>query len=158
MQIDIAPTEIDSNVAIEAPVIGDIGSCVEALVAGRVKKSEEDRRASAQRPLGLRCLHHFLDSPHVRQRFQVSRLPVLRACRREMAAFVCPMGQSQSAERPITQPSAPKIRRASPKAAPSRAPSISREIRIYDDPMEPGGEIWFVSIYAIQYYCYFFTV
>ncbi|WP_028204842.1 oxalyl-CoA decarboxylase [Paraburkholderia nodosa] len=34
VQIDIAPTEIDSNVAIEAPVIGDVGSCVEALVAG----------------------------------------------------------------------------------------------------------------------------
>lgn len=34
VQIDIAPMEIDSNVAIEAPVIGDIGSCVEALVAG----------------------------------------------------------------------------------------------------------------------------
>ena len=33
VQVDIAPTEIDSNVAIEAPVIGDIGSCVEALVA-----------------------------------------------------------------------------------------------------------------------------
>ncbi|HEV3426902.1 MAG TPA: oxalyl-CoA decarboxylase, partial [Paraburkholderia sp.] len=33
VQIDIAPTEIDSNVAIEAPLIGDIGSCVEALVA-----------------------------------------------------------------------------------------------------------------------------
>jgi oxalyl-CoA decarboxylase len=34
VQIDIAPTEIDSNVAIAAPVIGDIGSCVSALVAG----------------------------------------------------------------------------------------------------------------------------
>ena len=34
IQIDIAPTEIDSNVAIEAPVIGDIGSCVAALVKG----------------------------------------------------------------------------------------------------------------------------
>jgi len=34
IQIDIAPTEIDSNVAIEAPVIGDIGSCVEALLEG----------------------------------------------------------------------------------------------------------------------------
>ena len=34
IQIDIAPTEIDSNVAIEAPLIGDIGSCVSALVAG----------------------------------------------------------------------------------------------------------------------------
>lgn len=34
IQIDIAPTEIDSNVAIAAPVIGDIGSCVAALVDG----------------------------------------------------------------------------------------------------------------------------
>jgi oxalyl-CoA decarboxylase len=34
IQIDISPTEIDSNVAIEAPVIGDIGSCISALLAG----------------------------------------------------------------------------------------------------------------------------
>ncbi|HEY4371749.1 MAG TPA: oxalyl-CoA decarboxylase [Burkholderiales bacterium] len=34
IQIDIAPTEIDSNVAIAAPVIGDIGSCVAALLEG----------------------------------------------------------------------------------------------------------------------------
>jgi oxalyl-CoA decarboxylase len=34
IQIDIAPTEMDSNVAIAAPVVGDIGSCVSALVAG----------------------------------------------------------------------------------------------------------------------------
>jgi oxalyl-CoA decarboxylase len=34
VQIDISPTEMDSNVAIEAPVIGDIGSCVAALNAG----------------------------------------------------------------------------------------------------------------------------
>lgn len=34
VQIDISPTEIDSNVAIAAPLIGDIGSCVSALVAG----------------------------------------------------------------------------------------------------------------------------
>ena len=34
IQIDIAPTEIDSNVAIAAPVIGDIGSCVAALLGG----------------------------------------------------------------------------------------------------------------------------
>ena len=34
IQIDIAPTEIDSNVAIAAPVIGDIGSCVSALLVG----------------------------------------------------------------------------------------------------------------------------
>lgn len=33
IQIDISPTEADSNVAIAAPVIGDIGSCVSALVA-----------------------------------------------------------------------------------------------------------------------------
>ena len=34
IQVDISPTEADSNVAIAAPVIGDIGSCVSALVAG----------------------------------------------------------------------------------------------------------------------------
>ncbi|MYN11146.1 oxalyl-CoA decarboxylase [Pseudoduganella aquatica] len=34
IQIDISPTEIDSNVAIAAPVIGDIGSCVTALLDG----------------------------------------------------------------------------------------------------------------------------
>ncbi|MDB5854541.1 MAG: oxalyl-CoA decarboxylase [Herminiimonas sp.] len=34
IQVDIAPTEIDSNVAIAAPVIGDIGSCVAAMLAG----------------------------------------------------------------------------------------------------------------------------
>ena len=34
IQIDIEPKEIDSNVAIAAPLIGDIGSCVDALVAG----------------------------------------------------------------------------------------------------------------------------
>jgi oxalyl-CoA decarboxylase len=34
IQLDIAPTEIDSNVAIAAPVIGDIGSCVQALLDG----------------------------------------------------------------------------------------------------------------------------
>ncbi len=34
IQIDISPIEMDSNVAIEAPVVGDIGSCVAALNAG----------------------------------------------------------------------------------------------------------------------------
>ncbi len=34
VQIDIEPKEMDSNVEIVAPVVGDIGSCVAALVAG----------------------------------------------------------------------------------------------------------------------------
>jgi oxalyl-CoA decarboxylase len=33
IQVDISPIEADSNVPIEAPVIGDIGSCVAALLA-----------------------------------------------------------------------------------------------------------------------------
>jgi oxalyl-CoA decarboxylase len=33
IQIDISPTEPDSNVAIEAPIIGDIGSCVSAMLS-----------------------------------------------------------------------------------------------------------------------------
>jgi oxalyl-CoA decarboxylase len=34
IQIDIAPTEMDSNVPIAAPLVGDVGSCVDALLAG----------------------------------------------------------------------------------------------------------------------------
>ena len=34
VQVDISPQEADSNVAIDAPVVGDIGSCVSALLAG----------------------------------------------------------------------------------------------------------------------------
>jgi oxalyl-CoA decarboxylase len=33
IQIDISPTEMDSNVRIDAPLVGDIGSCVAALLA-----------------------------------------------------------------------------------------------------------------------------
>ena len=33
IQVDIAPTEMDSNVAISAPVVGDIASCVSAMLA-----------------------------------------------------------------------------------------------------------------------------
>jgi oxalyl-CoA decarboxylase len=34
IQIDISPQEADSNVRIDAPVVGDVGSCVAALLAG----------------------------------------------------------------------------------------------------------------------------
>jgi oxalyl-CoA decarboxylase len=34
IQIDIEPTEMDSNVEIVAPLVGDIGSCVSALLEG----------------------------------------------------------------------------------------------------------------------------
>jgi oxalyl-CoA decarboxylase len=33
VQVDISPIEADSNVRIEAPVVGDIGSCVKAILA-----------------------------------------------------------------------------------------------------------------------------
>ncbi|MBC7414918.1 MAG: oxalyl-CoA decarboxylase [Herminiimonas sp.] len=53
IQIDISPTEIDSNVAIAAPLIGDIGSCVSALLAGIqsgfTKPSDEWTGAIAER-------------------------------------------------------------------------------------------------------------
>ena len=41
VQVDISPQEADSNVRIDAPVVGDIGSCVTALLAG-------DRRATGR--------------------------------------------------------------------------------------------------------------
>jgi oxalyl-CoA decarboxylase len=34
IQIDISPQEADSNVGIDAPVVGDIGSCVSAMLGG----------------------------------------------------------------------------------------------------------------------------
>src|SRR3990172_2717601 len=34
IQIDISPQEMDTNVRIDAPLVGDIGSCVSALLAG----------------------------------------------------------------------------------------------------------------------------
>ena len=34
IQLDISPQEADSNVRIDAPLVGDIGSCVAALLAG----------------------------------------------------------------------------------------------------------------------------
>ncbi|KIZ47530.1 MULTISPECIES: oxalyl-CoA decarboxylase [Rhodopseudomonas] len=37
IQIDIEPKEMDSNVEIVAPVVGDIGSCVAALLKGMTK-------------------------------------------------------------------------------------------------------------------------
>lgn len=54
IQIDISPTEIDSNVAIAAPLIGDIGSCVSALLdgldgAGITKPDDEWLRPIAER-------------------------------------------------------------------------------------------------------------
>src|SRR5436305_3555187 len=38
IQIDIEPKEMDSNVEIAAPVVGDIGSCVSAMLAGMADK------------------------------------------------------------------------------------------------------------------------
>jgi oxalyl-CoA decarboxylase len=37
VQVDISPQEADSNVRIDAPVVGDIGSCVQALLAAMDK-------------------------------------------------------------------------------------------------------------------------
>ena len=37
IQIDISPQEADSNLAIDAPLVGDIGSCVSALLAAMEK-------------------------------------------------------------------------------------------------------------------------
>ena len=39
IQIDIEPKEMDSNVEVAAPVVGDIGSCVAALLEGMDPKS-----------------------------------------------------------------------------------------------------------------------
>jgi oxalyl-CoA decarboxylase len=48
MQVDISPQEADSNVRIDAPVVGDIGSCVAALLAG-IGQAGRSRRRLARR-------------------------------------------------------------------------------------------------------------
>ena len=46
IQVDISPQEADSNVRIDAPVVGDIGSCVSALLAGNgIRLGEAARRS-----------------------------------------------------------------------------------------------------------------
>ena len=50
IQIDISPQEADSNVRIDAPLVGDIGSCVSALLAGhRVGLAEAACRVAGRR-------------------------------------------------------------------------------------------------------------
>ena len=46
VQIDISPQEADSNVRIDAPVVGDIGSCVSALLAAHRRRTGRSRRPS----------------------------------------------------------------------------------------------------------------
>ena len=48
VQIDISPPEADSNVRIDAPLVGDIGSCVKALV-------ERPRRKLAEAAVRVDC-------------------------------------------------------------------------------------------------------
>ncbi len=47
IQIDISPQEADSNVRIDAPVVGDIGSCVGAILAAMDNATEDATEATA---------------------------------------------------------------------------------------------------------------
>ena len=50
IQIDIEPKEMDSNVEIVAPVVGDIGSCVSALLRGHGRQVAGRRRPTGPAP------------------------------------------------------------------------------------------------------------
>ena len=50
IQIDIEPKEMDSNVEIVAPVVGDIGSCVSALLARHGRQAGRPRRPTGSTP------------------------------------------------------------------------------------------------------------
>ena len=50
IQIDISPQEADSNVRIDAPVVGDIGSCVSALLDGHRLRAGRSRRRTGSTP------------------------------------------------------------------------------------------------------------
>src|SRR6202035_5202857 len=57
IQIDIEPKEMDSNVEIAAPLVGDIGSCVAALLEGMGRQWPVSKAWTAsgrsRRPAGL---------------------------------------------------------------------------------------------------------
>src|ERR1043165_4790938 len=44
IQIDISPTEADSNLRTDAPVVGDIGSCVKAMLDAMGAQGQERRQ------------------------------------------------------------------------------------------------------------------
>ena len=50
VQIDISPQEADSNVRIDAPVVGDIGSCVSAMLGAIMPP--RDRTGRSRPPSG----------------------------------------------------------------------------------------------------------
>ena len=52
VQIDISPQEADSNVRIDAPVVGDIGSCVAAMLDAIGRELAEAARRLARRHRG----------------------------------------------------------------------------------------------------------
>ena len=54
IQIDIEPKEMDSNVEIAAPVVGDIGSCVSALLDGHGRATGRRRRPTGSAPINER--------------------------------------------------------------------------------------------------------
>ncbi len=54
IQVDISPTEMDSNVPIAAPVVGDIGSCVAALRRTASATTGPSRRADWTGAIGER--------------------------------------------------------------------------------------------------------
>jgi thiamine pyrophosphate-dependent acetolactate synthase large subunit-like protein len=54
IQVDISPQEADSNVRIDAPVVGDIGSCVLAMVSGAWHRPGQGRRRNGCRRLPRR--------------------------------------------------------------------------------------------------------
>ena len=49
IQIDIEPKEMDSNVEIVAPVVGDIGSCVTAMLNAHGRQLARCRRRTGSR-------------------------------------------------------------------------------------------------------------
>ena len=75
VQIDISPQEADSNVRIDAPVVGDIGSCVSAMLGAHGFELAEAARRVARRDRGAQDQERREDGRVAREESDTDELP-----------------------------------------------------------------------------------
>jgi len=79
IQIDISPQEADSNVRIDAPLVGDIGSCVSALLGGDWLQLAQARGAVDRRHRRAQEQEHCKDGRNARQKSGADEFPQARS-------------------------------------------------------------------------------
>ena len=95
IQIDIEPREMDSNVEIAAPLVGDIGSCVAALLRGMGDDWKQPPAEWTQAINEKKEHQHRQDGDQAGEEFDPDGLPLRasRAARRDQGAAGCDPGE-----------------------------------------------------------------